>query len=895
MSSSSTASSSSASLLTSSRLRLSGTELVSGLDTDSIIKKLVAGTQGKIDSRTQKEQIAEWKQEAYRDIISQLQTFSNTYFSYANKGTNFLSSSSFDLTSITSSSPLVSATGSAGNAQDMTIRSISQLASRASYTSSRKVTGETIASGKIQTEWTKSDVGGKILVLSYEGTDYDIRLGEDLQLDSADASEDKVQKIVDELNKQVGATDGLNGKLSFGKDAGGKITLKTADASKSVRISSYQSDDPSDMSGKKFLKALGFTDGSSGSSITGSEVDATTGSYLFNKTVGADSELKLNVNGQEYTLALGSDYDISDGTQDSIAKNIAALFEKQIDADDDLKGKITVSAEGGSISFQADGSGATVSVAGGSQNLLEGLGLTAGGEASGTVSGAGIDKNALTTSYLADTLSGHSVTFDLDGLQKTVSFDENDLKAGEDFSSAKGVAAYLSRKLDGAFGSGKVAVSDGADGRLVFTAGPNAVLSLASSDDADVLSAGGALRIDSGETNRAEMSKTLGELSGKLSEPLETGSDENAGKYVITINGKDFTFSNDDTLSDVVAKINGDGDANVTASYSQTTDTFRITYDETGSHGKTDVSDAENGGNLAAVLFGAGGGGIAKGGTDLKMSVTLNGSELDVTRSSNTTTIDGVNLTVTGTTPEGVDDAGITFSSDSNVDDLYQKISDFVNDYNKIIDSINTAVTTKSDGDYPPLTDDQKESMSESEITKWESKAKEGILQNDSTLSNLLSDLRSAMTGIVDSAGTSLGPIGISTAAYDYTSGGQLTIDPEALKQAIASNPDRVASLFTAEDGVSQRVKDVLDRNVGTFGGDGTLLLIAGTNSRATDTSELGEQIADYKNTISDLKDELKTEEDRYWDQFTAMEQSLSVLMAQSSYFSSMMGNSSSS
>ena len=897
-SSSSSTSSSSASLLTSSRLRLSGTDLVSGLDTDSIIKKLVSGTQSKIDSKTQKKQLAEWKQTAYRDIISQLQTFSSTYFSYSNNSTNLLSSSFFDLTSITSSSSLVSATGSASNAQAMTIQSISQLASKASYTSAQQVTDETITSGTIESQWVKSNAGGKTVVLNYDGNDYNIRLSGDLQLNSADSSEDKIQMIVDELNKQVDATDDLDGNVSFEKTTDGKITLKTADSSKSVKISAYQSSDSTDTSGEKFLAALGFTDGDSGSSITSSAVDTSTEGYLFSKTVDADSELKLNMNGQEYTLTLGSDYDISDGTADSISKNIASLLQKQIDANSSLKDKITVSAADGQISFAA-ASGNTISIAGGSQNLLNGLGLTAGGTESSSIQGSAVDSTALTTSYLSDVLSGNSVTFDLDGLEKTISFDENDLETDEDFSSAAGIAKYLTRKLNSAFGEGKVSVSDGTDGKLTFTADSNSVLTMTSSDTTNVLSSSGALRIESGETNRAEMTKTLGELSSELSRQLTSGTGENADKYELTVNGKQFTFTKDSTLSNVISEINNDADANVTVSYSQTTDTFRVAYDETGSQGKTEIADAENGGNLAEVLFGTSGSGVTSAGTDLKMSVALNGSStpIELTRSSNTTTIDGVTLTVSGTTADSsgniISNAGITFSSDNNTDDLYEKITDFVDAYNKIISSINSAITTESDSDYPPLTDSQRSEMSDSEITAWETKAKQGVLQNDSTLNNVLSDLRTAMTGIVDSTGSSLNSIGISTVAYDYTSGGQLTVDEDTLKSALSSDPEKVASLFTDENGVSQRVKNVLDKNVGTFGGDGSLLLIAGSATRTTDTSELGTEITSYKSIISDLKDELETEEDRYWDQFTAMEEALSTLTTQSSYLTSMLDSSS--
>ena len=903
---SSSSSSSSASLQTSSLFRMNGTDLISGLDTDSIIKKLVSGTQTKIDNQMKREQTAEWKRDAYRDIISQLQTFSKTYFSYSNNNTNLLSSSFFDMTSLVSSSSLVKASGSASNAQNMVIQNISSLASKASYSSDQQVSKESIVSSKLQTEWTRSAAGGKSMNLDYEGETYTIRLSGDLTLDSNDSSEDKVGKIVDELNKQVNANENLKGNVSFSKTDDGKISLKTTDSSKQVTIHEYKSDSK-DTSGKHFLETLGFTSGASGSSITGSTaVDTSTSGYLFNKTIDSDSELQLNVNGQTYTLTLGADYDISDSTSDSIPKNIATMLQKQIDADAKLKGKVEVSGENGKISFKATEAGGTISIEDGSRNLLDGLGLTKGGAPSFEVSGTTVNMGALTTSYLPDTLAGNSLTFNLDGMSKTITFDKGDLKTGEDFNSAAGIAKYLTRKLDSAYGTGKVKLEE-SDGSLTFTTtSTNSVLSLSSSDATNVLNQYGALRISSGESNRTELTKTLGQLSSELVQPLTEGTD---GKYTLKVNDKEFSFSKDDTLSSVISKINGDKDANVTVSYSQTTNTFRVTYDETGSQGKIEIADAENGGNLSEVLFGmkaGGNNGTLTNGTDLHMKVALNGSStpLDITRSSNTTTIDGVDLTVSGTTAKDADgnfiNANITFSAENNVDDLYKKISDFVNDYNKIIDTINSKVkeapekTSDNKQKYTPLTDAQKADMSDSEITKWEEKAKQGILQNDSKLSGVLFDLRSTITSIVESTGTSLSSIGISTVAGDYsqTSGGQLVIDEDKLKKAIGENPDGIAELFTSEDGIAQKVNNVLNKNVGTFGGDGILLLVAGSSTRASDDSMLGTEITRYQNTISDLKDELQSEEERYWDKFTAMEQSLSLMMSQSSYLTSMLGNS---
>lgn len=876
----SSSSSSSANLQTSSIYRMSGTDLMSGLDTDEIIKALVSNTQSKIDHQEQLKQIAEWRQELYRDVITDMQTFSDTYFSYTSSETNLLSSTFFKASDITSSSGVVTATGNVSNAQGLIINSISQLAKQATYTSTHQVSDETITSGEILDSWTQSSVGGKSVVVSYNGTDYTLTMSSSVKLDSQNMSTTEgataeFQKVVDGLNAQVEANSSLKGKVEF-KLEDGKITLSPTDTGATVGLKAYSTESDPD-AGQAFFNALGFSDPVSGSSVTGAALDTDVStSDLFNKTVSSSSYLTFKLNGSEveHPLTLGTNLTVTDGSAEAYATAIAAQLNEQIAANADLKDKLTVSAEGGVIKFTAT-DGNQISISGGSQNLLQGLGLTAGGAAeASTVTGTGTDTAALLKSYLGDTLSGSTLTFTLDGIAKNVTFDTSDL------NSAGDIADYLQDKLDTLFGSGKITVTE-TDGQLQFeTADTTSVLSITADDSSNVLNESGALRLGYGETNRAETGRTLDDLADEIGLAKETD-----GIYKITVNGKDFEFTGDTTLASVISQINSDADAGVTVSYSQTTNTFRIVSDESGSQGTVSFSDQK--GNLTEALFGTAAEGSYTAGQDLIMNVTINGSTTDIVRSSNSTVLDGVTLQITGETTEPV-----TFSTESNVDDVAQKIVDYVNAYNKIIDKVNTLTsqTPNQDEKYAPLTDAQKEDMSDDEIEKWNTEAKKGLLQNDSALNGILRDLRSAMTSVVESAGLSLSDLGISTKAYDYTSGGQLVVDTTKLKEKLASDPDAVTELFTATDGVSTRVKNTLDKYVGTFGGDGVLLLRAGVSTRANDTSMLATQIKSYSETISKLKEQLETEESRYWSKFTAMEQALSTMNAQMGYLSSMLG-----
>ena len=58
------------------------------------------------------------------------------------------------------------------------------------------------------------------------------------------------------------------------------------------------------------------------------------------------------------------------------------------------------------------------------------------------------------------------------------------------------------------------------------------------------------------------------------------------------------------------------------------------------------------------------------------------------------------------------------------------------------MDKLYSADSTKG---YEPLTDEEKEAMSEKEIEKWEEKIKDSILRKDSTLNSVASAMKNVM------------------------------------------------------------------------------------------------------------------------------------------------------
>lgn len=876
--------------------RMNGSEFYSGLDTQNLIKALTANISAKIDKEKQMEQKTVWKRDAFRSVEDLLQKFQDTYFSYStNSSTNIMSRAFFDTDALVSSNNnIVTATGDQSDAGNVVIDKILNLATSASYT------------------------GGQV-------------------------SNEVIQSAT----------------------------------------------------------AMG-------------------------STIASSSYLNISANGQNYTLQLGANIDTTGITDDASGQaSLATKITTQLNAavkkiNDAIKqatgteGTIAFSSSGGNITL----SGATVT--GSSTNFGMGLG-TPMPDGSYNMSSMKVQSGSLSQlTSLSNQLAGSELTVQLNGVTKTITFDQSD---SSQYSTAAGIATYLQTKLDSAYGSGKITVAQ-SGGKLSITTNPSdptSVLTFCSSSCNGILDTDGLLHIRSGESNRLELDKTLDELNqtNELNPPLSSSytikdkDNHDVTAYKFVINGKQFTFDKNTELNTVINTINDDQTANVTVSYSQTLNQFRIVSDDTGANGKIEIYDAAGCGNLTASLFGEtslasgdltakavgstipnyqrndlsssydfalnGGtpvsiningnsaytslsamaadvqtsinstalngqvtvgvstdgksltfksadgstlniaktgtndilglgntpasakfGGSFQAGKDLSMDVNLGGTERTITRSTNSFTLDGITMNIKGTlnaTP-GSTDPSIKFTPSGNVDDLYKKISDFVDQYNAIIDKINTDVSTlppsvgASNGSgqkYDPLTDDQKKTMTDKEIDDWNTKAQQGLLFCDPQLSSLQSDIRSAMENTVESVGLSLSDIGISTKQGDYSSGGKLVLDDTKLKNTLQSQHDKVEQLFTNSDGLASRLKNVIKKNIGEFGNDGTLFNVAGSNTMiGADNSQYGNAIRDYETQIKDLQTQLKDKQDSLQKKFTNMEAIIARLSSQSNYLASM-------
>lgn len=644
----------------------------------------------------------------------------------------------------------------------------------------------------------------------------------------------------------------------------------------------------------------------------------TTGAIEENWVADTVSGKYLSITSGDYSasLVIPSDFTFSDeAVADTTGKKrveeiVAALQEKL--SSSALAGKV-------SIGMNEDGTQVAIvnllqdtipkmSVTSNSDELLAGLGFTDEQEGTGAISGSAVDASQLYKDLsLGETLKGTTLSVTLNGISKNIVFDASD---SDDYDTADELQAYLQQKLNSAYGTsgstGKVVVELGADNKLTFTTHSNgtvdtsSVFSIDGSDSRYILSADGALKTSSGSSNRISWAKTLEQLDAEGSFNMGGLTTSNSdGTYDFTINGVDFSFDKSATLTSIISTVNKSA-AGVKITYSTTADRIVVTASESGTVGNISISGGNS--NLAELLFGQDT--VTAEGQDAKLTVSFDGgaTTTELSRSSNSFTVDDLTLELLGETDEK-----ITFSSESNVSELTEKISKFVEDYNNIIKMTNEFVSTKRDRSYLPLTDEQEEDMSDSEIEQWTEKAKTGLLYGDSTMRSLISDLRNSISYSVEDCSTMMHKIGIST--EDYESNGVLSVDKDKLTAVLTSSLDEVVKLFTtssttgstAEEktrnsGVGVKLESILKKYVSTTGEDGILVAMAGLEGDPSDyDNTMGNKIDDYEDLLDRLKDRLENEEDRLWSQFSKLESALSQLNSMSSYFSSLTGTSSDS
>lgn len=841
-------------------LRLTG--LTSGLDTDSIIKKLMSVEQIKVDKVKQDKQILEWKRDQYRDITNLLRGLYDDYFNLIKPSNNLKSNTAFTAFDAVSSNPelfsVKTATGVVIGSHSVVVNSIASAAAKTGLSGiSSAFSGLTGASPVNMAEMKQ----GKQFTLNLDG---DVRT---IVLDK-DYTGYTTANFATALNGLANTAFGA-GKINIaGDDISGKLTFNPVITSSNLNIGDGTN---------TYLGSLGFSDGQSNTIGGSSDItDFTGGSFK----IQIDSNAAVDVN-----VSSGA------GNVDQLVTNVnSALIAAGLD------GSVTAIKDpdnAGRIKFVGMDTTKKVTITAGSSNDM-------------------LSKVSIGNGSTINPLSG-TIDFNVNDIGKDFNIKIDGgapvyIELGSDYTSLTGnnLQDAIQNALDNAgvtgvsvsVSGGKVSFLNSSPHQIVMQKGKDGIrneLGFASAQSA---------------VNRIDFTDSLANISQRLATPLSFGTD---GKLDFTINNITFTFEQSQTMNDVINKVNN-SNAGVTLSYDSLNDRFMLKSKTTGLGSVIDNSDdTVDGDNFFAAFkiktTSQEAGGNAIRGTDA--SLTLDGTL--VNRSTNSFSVQGLTFDLKAANPL----TNATVAVSANSQELVDKIKSFVTKYNDVLDKINSKLTDKRDykNPYLPLTDDQKSAMNETDIKNWEDKAKKGLLGGDKTLYGLANKLRKAFYEPIQGASTTMDKIGISTSSYDIS--GKLIVNEEKLKAAIADNYDAVVQVFTKDDsgisyldsmndaaqkgtrysqsGVAQRLGDILQDYIRTSrdsgGLKGILLEKAGISGDLSEyKNTLATQINDKNTLIDSLTESMTSIEDRYYKQFAAMETALSEMNSQSAWLAQQFG-----
>lgn len=357
-----------------------------------------------------------------------------------------------------------------------------------------------------------------------------------------------------------------------------------------------------------------------------------------------------------------------------------------------------------------------------------------------------------------------------------------------------------------------------------------------------------------------------------------------SGTYTLSINGKKISVdASSQSLNDVITQINQKTDVN--AFYDSATGKMSFTSKSTGAVAKINFDGSDTGFVNGILKVDTS---TVPTGTDA--TLTING--IVTTRPTNTFTVDGVDITINKP-------GSSTLTVKTDTDKILDSIKGFINDYNEMLKKLQDKVDEPRYRTFAPLTDEQKNAMKDKEVELWEAKSKSGLLKNDDILSQVVLNMRMAVSSKYDTGNdqyTTLSSIGIETGTY--TENGKLYLkDEKELRAAIEADPNAIANLFAGkggENGESAKIglaekmytsmKTALD-NITKKAGYASM-----EDSTSKDNSFIGEQLYRLSQDIDNKNKSLKEIENRYYRQFTSMETAMNKYNSQSSYLSNFFG-----
>ncbi len=353
----------------------------------------------------------------------------------------------------------------------------------------------------------------------------------------------------------------------------------------------------------------------------------------------------------------------------------------------------------------------------------------------------------------------------------------------------------------------------------------------------------------------------------------------------------DIKINADTTISDVLTQLK---DAGLNASFDANQQRFFISSKESGAANDFTLTGTDANGEAALSALGLT---VGEGDNDAKKvngqdaEILLNGAKF--TSTNNVFEINGLTFTALSETRAG---ESVTVTTEQDTDGIYDMVKNFLKEYNAVVNEMDKLYNADSAKGYEPLTNEEKESMSESEVEEWEKKIKDSILRRDENLSTVNSALKEVMAGGIEVNGKTmyLWDFGIETLGYFNASENERNAyhikgDPDdesvsgeadKLKGMIASDPDTVINFFTKlSQNLYGKMTDLSKSQDGyrSFG-------------NFYDDKKMKSDYDDYTSKIKDLEDKLTEYEDKWYAKFSAMETALAKMQSNANAVTSLLG-----
>lgn len=830
----------------SSRNRMAG--LMSGLETEELVKAMTANTKNRINSKQQKLQTLQWKQDGYRSIISKISEFKDKYLNL-DSSTSIKANKVLKKCVATSSSEKITAAAAAGaSPAKYTIREAAS-AKTASVSS-----GGSVAGGSIKLDFSDA----------VEGKNYEVKV----KLDGA------VKTVVFTGGKSISETkqnflDAANNAISDIVHTGQKFEINNESRMvfNGAGDNIYHVFEITD-GGKGMKEGLGL-DGDRISRISNS---AKLGDIGFkNKLFSEDGKYNININGVSFEF-----------TEDT---TVSEMVNKINTSDAGVKMTFSNVSQSFTLETKDTGAGQELSMYQTGGNLLNSL---------FNISSDKLGTSSADSAKIEYAING-SYTQKIDDTKLKNGFDE-----GEKFTFTLNIDGK-DRKFDWDL-SEKLPKRD--DGEEYTAKDINAVLQeelalqLADEDmagkgklDLEISYDSNGLTLSSDDHKLTVVDSNFGLDVGKTNEKMVNGDE----MYVIAPGVKSMKFKVGDKEVEVTASkktgisikdladkglfnIRSDGTlvatGEITAVDANAKAMFKKYFD-----GKETLSPATE--NDVFTSYGS----------NSVLEVSTDGETFTkYTSATNLFTFDGttINLSNVKEFKAETDEDLITVETKKDSSGIKDVIKGFVEDYNKLIEDlykeVNTKRPQKNKAYFDPLTDEQKEEMDDDEIEKWEEQAKQGLLYRDSTVEKFLSEIRNVMSRGI--GGFTLRDMGVQL-TENWRDNGKLEIKEDKLDSAIEAYGDKIAEFFTGSDGLAARLEKTIDKAISTKTKNyGYLTSLAGMENTKTDTdNQIYKEMKSIQDIIDKLNEKYEKEQERYWSQFTALEKYMAQMQQQASYF----------